>query len=171
MIVFLVGMPGVGKSYWLKKLKHHFLCSGTDLDLYIEIKSQARISELFEQGEAHFRYLEANALREVVAANSDVSLHIISTGGGTPCFEDNMAYMKSVGPVVYLKASASFIKSRLEQAKVIRPLIENVPKEERLDFLEALLAKRTVHYEQSDFILDAMSARLNNFVPIFNPKN
>lgn len=171
MIVFLVGMPGVGKSFWLKKLKHHFQCSGTDLDLYIEIKSQARISELFQQGEAHFRQIEAKALRAVVSAYSDAKLHIISTGGGTPCFEKNMAYMKSVGPVVYLKASASFIKCRLEQAKVIRPLIKNVHKEERLEYLTALLEKRSFYYEQSDFILEAITARLNNFVPIFNSKN
>lgn len=169
MNVFLVGMPGVGKSFWLKKLKGKYDCATTDLDLFIEIKTRSRIAELFEKGEAFFREEEARSLRQCVELGTDQPLHIISTGGGTPCFHDNMQYMLENGLVIYLKASPEFIKSRLEQARVVRPLIQHVAAEDRLAYLQDLLARREPYYAQSHISLDALTLRISNFAEFFEP--
>lgn len=164
MTIFLIGMPGVGKSYWLKKLRQKYQCVATDLDLFIEIREQQRVAEIFAtKGEAYFREREAQALRSVTDLHSDKDLHIISTGGGTPCSYDNTDFMLENGLMIYLKAKPEFIKSRLEQAKVVRPLIEKVPESERLVFLSELLQKRRPFYERAHLSVDALSARL----PIF----
>ncbi|MBL7706268.1 MAG: shikimate kinase [Taibaiella sp.] len=167
MNVFLVGMPGVGKSFWLKKLRAKYDCTTTDLDLFIEIKTQSRIVQLFEKGEANFREEEARALRQCVEKGSGQSLHIISTGGGTPCFHDNMQYMLENGLVIYLKARPEFIKSRLEQARVVRPLIQNVAEKDRLAYLQELLQQREPYYTQSHLSLDAVTLRISNFAEFF----
>lgn len=169
MNVFLVGMPGVGKSFWLKKLKGKYNCATTDLDLFIEIKTRSRIAELFEKGEAFFREEEARSLRQCVEQGADQPLHIISTGGGTPCFHDNMQYMLENGLVIYLKASPEFIKSRLEQARVVRPLIRNVAAEDRLAYLQELLGRREPYYAQSHISLDALTLRISKFAEFFEP--
>lgn len=167
MNVFLVGMPGVGKSFWLKKLRAKYDCATTDLDLFIEIRTQSRIAQLFEKGEVYFREEEARALRQCVEKGAGQSLHIISTGGGTPCFHDNMQYMRDNGLVIYLKAKPEFIKSRLEQAKVVRPLIQNVAAEDRLAYLQELLQRREPYYAQSHLSLDAVTLRISNFAEFF----
>lgn len=167
MNVFLVGMPGVGKSFWLKKLKGKYNCATTDLDLFIEIKTQLRVAQLFEKGEAFFREEEARALRQCVEKGSDQPLHIISTGGGTPCFHDNMQYMLDNGLVIYLMASPEFIKSRLEQAKVVRPLVQNIAEQDRLAYLQDLLVRRAPYYAQSHLSVDALTLRMSNFAEFF----
>ena len=156
-------MPGVGKSYWLKKLKNYYGCGGTDLDLFIEIKHQARISELFEHGEGSFRQKEASALRTLISSKENEQLHLISTGGGTPCFYENMPLMLQTGITVYLEAQPSFIKSRLEQAKIARPLIEKVAEENRLEFITELLEERAPFYKQSQLTVNAIQVDLSTF--------
>lgn len=171
MNIFLVGMPGVGKSFWLKKLKQRYQCLGTDLDLYIEIKEGARIAEIFEKGETYFREKEAYVLRKVANDAINDSLHIISTGGGTPCHLENMDFMLQNGKVIFLEANAEFIKSRLEQAKVIRPMIEKVPSDQRLDYIKQTLEQREFFYKQSHYVIDAVRARMINFEAIFESLN
>lgn len=164
MTVFLVGMPGVGKSYWLKKLKQKYQCAATDLDLFIEIREQQRVAEIFaRKGEEHFRRIEAHALRLATELHREKKLHIISTGGGTPCFHDNTDFMLENGSMIYLKAKPEFIKSRLEQAKVIRPMIEKIPKSERLTFLTELLQERRSFYERSHLSVEALTVRMPTF--------
>ncbi len=168
MTIFLVGMPGVGKSYWLKKLKQKYQCAATDLDLFIEIREQQRVAEIFaNKGETYFRTREADALRLSTEQYEAENLHIISTGGGTPCFHENADFMLQNGLMIYLKAKPEFIKSRLEQAKVQRPLIENVPETERLAFLSTMLEKRQFFYEKAHLTVDALSVRMPTFAAFF----
>lgn len=168
MTIFLVGMPGVGKSFWLKKLKQKYKCVATDLDLYIEIKEQMRVAEIFaSKGENYFREREVQALKSATEQYKNEALHIISTGGGTPCFYQNMDFMLQHGLVIYLHAKPEFIKSRLEQAKVQRPLIQNVAEKERLAYLNALLEKRQSFYERAHLKVDAISVRMPTFAEFF----
>lgn len=164
MIIYLVGMPGVGKSFWAKKLRKYYNCESTDLDLFIEIKTQLRIAELFKIGESHFRTIETSALKQISENVSDQKLHIIATGGGAPCFNDNMDYMLKNGIVVYLKASPEFINSRLQQSNIVRPLIQNVATINRVNYVRELLSKREFFYNQSHLVLDALSLRMPTFV-------
>src|SRR5690554_5346297 len=99
---FLVGYMGSGKTTLGKKLATSLSLSFVDLDLYIESKYFKTIAQLFEEkGEDEFRVIEKNSLREVCEFENVV----ISTGGGTPCFFDNMQLMNEKGNTIYLKQS------------------------------------------------------------------
>lgn len=166
MIIFLVGMPGVGKSYWMKKISRQFGYDAVDMDRFIEEQTGKSVPELFAEGEAVFRQAEREALHLLTARYAGLSC-IISTGGGAPCHYDNMDWMLQQGRVVYLNASPAFIKSRIEQSKVERPMFSHIPEGERLAFIEALLDKRAPFYEKATFHVDALSATIATFAGLF----
>ena len=100
--IFLIGYMGAGKTTVGKALAKSMDLSFIDLDVYIENRFRKQISSIFaEKGEDGFRKIEQNMLHEV----SDFEDCVISTGGGTPCFFDNMEYMKQHGTTVYLQVS------------------------------------------------------------------
>lgn len=119
--IYLIGMPGSGKSYFGKKLSAELKIPLVDLDKVIEEGEEMTISEIFEsKGEAYFRKLENNALKEI----SEVSdQQIISTGGGTPCFHDGLEYMNSHGVTVFLETERELLIDRLAK-KSHRPLVQ-----------------------------------------------
>ena len=109
------------------------------------------VSEIFaERGEEGFRQIEYNMLHEV-AEFEDV---IISCGGGTPCFFDNMDYLNQQGQVVYLKAEPEVLYKHLLMAKVERPLLKGKSKEELLTFIKEQLEKREPFYTKAHYTLD-----------------
>jgi shikimate kinase len=109
------------------------------------------VSEIFaERGEEGFRQIEYNMLHEV-AEFEDV---IISCGGGTPCFFDNMDHLNQQGQVVYLKAEPEVLYKHLLMAKVERPLLKGKSKEELLKFIKEQLEKREPFYTKAHYTLD-----------------
>ena len=134
--IVLVGYMGSGKTTVGKALSKETGMMFYDLDWYIENRMHTTVSKLFtERGEEAFRKIEYNMLHEV-AEFEDV---IISCGGGTPCFFDNMDYLNQQGDVVYLKASPDTLYKHLLMAKVERPLLKGKSPEE-------LIAYITEHY-------------------------
>jgi shikimate kinase len=122
-----------------------------DLDWYIESRMHTTVSKLFsERGEEAFRKIEYNMLHEV-AEFEDV---IISCGGGTPCFFDNMDYLNQQGDVVYLKATPEVLYKHLLMAKVERPLLKGKSPEELIAYITAHLKERTPFYEKARHTLD-----------------
>ena len=122
-----------------------------DLDWYIENRMRTTVSKLFsERGEEAFRKIEYNMLHEV-AEFEDV---IISCGGGTPCFFDNMDYLNQQGDVVYLKATPEVLYKHLLMAKVERPLLKGKSPEELIAYITAHLKERTPFYEKARHTLD-----------------
>jgi shikimate kinase len=122
-----------------------------DLDWYIESRMHTTVSKLFsERGEEAFRKIEYNMLHEV-AEFEDV---IISCGGGTPCFFDNMDYLNQQGDVVYLKATPEVLYKHLLMAKVERPLLKGKSPEELIAYITAHLKERTTFYEKARHTLD-----------------
>ena len=120
--VFLVGYMGVGKTTIGKILSKELDVEFIDLDKYIENRYRKTIQEIFsEKGEDKFRIIEREMLREV----STFQNVLISTGGGTPCFFDNMEVMNRRGITVYVKASVEQLVSRLVASKNVRPIIRN----------------------------------------------
>jgi shikimate kinase len=95
--------------------------------------------------------IETNALNECITDNQKT---IIATGGGTPCFNNNMDLMKQNGKVIYLKMTAIDLFARLFNAKGDRPLIKDKDDEDMLLYIENLLKTREVFYNQSDVIAD-----------------
>ena len=112
--IFLTGYMGAGKTTLGKALARELHIPFIDLDWYIEERFHKTVGELFsERGEASFRELEKNMLHEV-GEFEDV---VISTGGGAPCFFDNMEYMNRVGTTVFLDVDPKVLFSRLRVAK------------------------------------------------------
>lgn len=151
-LLFLCGFMGSGKTTQGKIIADYMGLNFIDLDEYISHKYQKTISDLFkESGETEFRHIETIALQECIKHYSNA---VISTGGGTPCFNDNIELMKSGGIVIYLKLSALDLFHRLINAKTKRPLISDKTDEELFLYIENLLKIRESFYNQADIIAD-----------------
>ena len=149
--IILIGYMGAGKTTIGKALSKELGIVFYDLDWYIESRMRKTVSEIFaERGEEGFRQIEYNMLHEV-AEFEDV---IISCGGGTPCFFDNMDYLNQQGQVVYLKAEPEVLYKHLLMAKVERPLLKGKSKEELLKFIKEQLEKREPFYTKAHYTLD-----------------
>ena len=142
---------GAGKTTVGKQLAKDLGLPFYDLDWYIESRMRKKISEIFaERGEEGFRQIEHNMLHEV-AEFEDV---IISCGGGTPCFFDNMDYLNQQGDVVYLKATPETLYKHLMMAKVERPLLKGKSPEELIAYITEHLQERAPFYEKARHTLD-----------------
>jgi len=142
---------GSGKTTVGKALSKETGMMFYDLDWYIENRMHSSVSKLFsERGEESFRRTEYNMLHEV-AEFEDV---IISCGGGTPCFFDNMDYLNQQGDVVYLKATPEVLYSHLLMAKVERPLLKGKSPDELIAYIREHLKERTPYYEKARYTLD-----------------
>ncbi len=149
--IILIGYMGSGKTTLGKALSKETGLMFYDLDWYIESRMRKTISELFaEKGEEGFRKVEYNMLHEV-AEFEDV---IISCGGGTPCFFDNMDYLNQKGDVVYLKATPETLYKHLQMARVERPLLKGKSQEELIDYITTHLQEREPYYQQARYQLD-----------------
>ncbi|HAI82036.1 MAG TPA: hypothetical protein DCL43_00070, partial [Chitinophagaceae bacterium] len=125
--IFLVGMPGSGKSFWGSLLAQDLGYTFVDTDSNIELLEKQAISQIFEQhGEAHFRTLEATYLRKLPQG---INL-LVATGGGTPCFHDNMSLMLSKGLVIWLDVPVNTLVNRLIFEKTKRPMLAQKTDEE-----------------------------------------
>lgn len=150
--VFLIGYMGAGKTTVGRLLAKRANLSFIDLDHYIEGRFHKAVPAIFaEKGEEAFRDMERRMLHEV-AEFEDV---LISTGGGTPCFFDNMAFMNTHGATVYLKVSVDELANRLEVCKQNRPVLKNRSGEELRSFIRENLEKRLPFYSQASIIFDA----------------
>lgn len=142
---------GAGKTTVGKALSKELGLPFYDLDWYIESRMRKTVPQLFgERGEEGFRQIEHNMLHEV-AEFEDV---IISCGGGTPCFFDNMDYMNSQGQVVYLKASPEVLYKHLLMGKTERPLIKGKSPEELIAFIQEQLERREPFYSKARYTLN-----------------
>jgi len=150
--IFLVGMMGSGKSYWTKKIAKWIKSAGYDLDHLIEMNEEKSISEIFaEDGEEQFRKMEAKILRWF----KEKKKYVLATGGGTPCFQDNMAWMKKEGIVIWLDESVEVIVKRLMDEKAHRPLIANLNEGELTKFIQGKLIERHSFYSQANYRLSS----------------
>ena len=149
--VILIGYMGSGKTTIGKALSKETGLMFYDLDWYIESRMRKSVSQIFaEKGEEGFRKIEHNMLHEV-AEFEDV---IISCGGGTPCFFDNMDYLNQQGDVIYLKATPETLYKHLLMAKIERPLLKGKSAEELIAYITEHLKERSPFYEKARHILD-----------------
>ena len=150
MKIFLIGMMGSGKSYWAEKLKKKFKVPCYDLDALVEMMEERTISEIFEEdGEEAFRKLETKMLKLFVEKKQ----FILSLGGGTPCFNDNMKWMNKTGITIWLDEPVEILAQRLAKEKENRPLIKNMEDEEIKIFLTTKRKERIEFYSQAAFTL------------------
>lgn len=150
--IFLTGYMGAGKTTLGKAFARKLHIPFVDLDWYIEERFHRTVGELFtERGEIGFRELERAMLHEV-GAFEDV---IISTGGGAPCFFDNMDFMNRNGKTVFLDVCPDVLFHRLRIAKQQRPILQGKKDDELKAFIVEALEKRAPFYTQAQYIFNA----------------
>lgn len=154
MRIFLVGFSGAGKTYWGKKWGQTHKINYYDLDDVIMEAQGLTVSEIFEKlGETEFRKLERKALESFFLKDD----FILSCGGGTPCFFDNMEKMNELGTTIHLHAEPDQIYQRIISETEKRPLLKKMqPSEIRL-FIEQKLKEREPAYHKAKFVVDTKS--------------
>ena len=159
--IILLGYMGAGKTTIGRQLAKSLDIQFYDLDWYIEMRYHTTVANIFrEKGEEGFRLLERNMLHEA-AEFEDV---VLSLGGGTPCFYDNMEYINSLAETVYLKARPEVLAMHLKMGKVERPLIKGKSEDELLAYIKESLSKREEYYMQAKHIVDV--SLLDNYEKI-----
>ncbi len=148
--IILIGYMGAGKTTIGKVLAREMGLDFYDLDNYIEDRFHQKIPDIFaEKGEEGFREVERKMLHEVVEFE-DI---IISCGGGTPCFFDNMDYMNTRGETIFLDAQPNVLREHLKMGKTVRPLIQGKSDEELITYIEESLQKRLPFYQKAKHTL------------------
>lgn len=163
-LVFLIGMPGVGKTHWGRIWSAAAKFEFIDLDECIVARAGTPIPQIFrEHGEIAFRNLESAVLNEVISSAKGRNL-LIATGGGTPAFNDNMRAMLDAGCVVYLQADIDRLLQQLSGSATNRPLWD--PEKSTAQSLEALLAVRHLFYQQAPISLPVETIHTDTFAEI-----
>ena len=148
MKIFLIGFMGSGKTHWGRLLSAKLQLPFRDLDTVIVEKEQKTVAEIFAgKGEEYFRYQEKQILEEIVAEEESF---ILSCGGGTPCFFNNIEFMKKSGKVIWLNTSIDVLKERLLKERMSRPLIREINDEELRRYIIRKLSERRMYYQQAD---------------------
>jgi len=162
MKIFLIGFMGSGKTHWGKLLSAKLHLPFRDLDSLIVEKEQKSIADVFsEKGEEYFRYQEKQTLEELI--NEEESF-VLSCGGGTPCFFNNIEFMKKSGKVLWLNTSIDVLKDRLLKERMSRPLIRDINEEELRRYIVRKLTERRLYYEQADAMVNEESITLEELI-------
>lgn len=169
--IILIGYMGAGKTTIGKALAREMGLEFYDLDWYIENRFQKKIPAIFaEKGEEGFRDIERKMLHEV----AEFENVIVSCGGGTPCFFDNMEYMNQQGETVFLSASPAVLKEHLLMGKSQRPLIQGKSPEELEAFIKTSLESRMPFYSKAKHTIDIevihTKEEILNYVKLINEK-
>ncbi len=160
MRIILIGFMSSGKSTVGKHLARKMNMEFIDIDEAFESRYKMTITSFFELfGENKFRELEYDILLESFKLDNIV----ISTGGGTPCFYDNMQLINEHGISVYLKLHPKSIVERLLHTKKQRPLIKNLKPEELSNFVNTQLSERGHYYQQARFTYAVENKKPNEF--------
>jgi len=153
-IIFLIGFMGCGKTTLGRKLANRLGYDFMDLDHLVEAREGMAIAAYFaKHGEAAFRELESAVLKQTAYPENVV----VSTGGGLPCFFDNMDWMNAHGKTIYIKLSPKTLADRLEKEKEHRPLLREHHGEALVTFIADKLTEREPFYCRANIIADGLS--------------
>ena len=162
MKIFLIGFMGSGKTHWGHMLSERLELPFFDLDAVIVKTENKSISDIFtEKGEEYFRYKEKEVMEELV---NDHEKFILSCGGGTPCFFNNILFMKKHGKVVWLNTSVEVLKTRLLKERQSRPLVRAIGDAELKSFIVRKLGERKMYYSQADVIVEEENADIHSLL-------
>ena len=154
MKIFLTGFMGCGKSTLARKLAVKMAFPCIDLDKEIEKKTGISITNYFQiYGEDDFRQVESETLQK----NHYPENVVLATGGGTPCFFDNMDWMNKTGITVYLSMSPEALAHRLKTERDKRPLIQRLNETDLVQYITDKLAEREAFYKQAKYILQGIN--------------
>ena len=170
MKIFLIGFMGCGKTYWGKLLSEKLNVPFFDLDEKIVEHEGRSIPEIFgKEGEEYFRLLEKDVLHLLTESHETF---VMATGGGTPCFYNNIDYLKKQGIVVWINCSTDCIYQRLSEDRDQRPLIRHIPATELKSYIVKKYSGRKIFYQQANVILSEETISLQRLVDeIFHAKS
>jgi shikimate kinase len=155
-IFFLIGFMGAGKSYWGRRWAEAANLRFVELDALVEAGAGKPVARIFaEEGEAFFRQRESEMLKTLAGQGGTV----VATGGGTPCFFDNMDWMNAHGTTVYLKAAPALLAQRLVHEKAQRPLLHGIHDMDLEAFIARKLAEREPFYNRAQVVVDVEGLR------------
>ena len=162
MKIFLIGFMGCGKTHWGKLLGEKLTVPFFDLDVLIEEREGKPILEIFaEMGEEYFRMLEKDVLYLVAESHETF---VMACGGGTPCFFNNIDYMKRRGTTIWINCSIDCLHQRLVKEKALRPLIRNIADDELKSYIIKKYSDRKIFYQQAAIILSDEEVTLENLI-------
>jgi len=144
-------MPGAGKTYWLRPFAEALHLPPIDMDASLVDKYKESIPEMMSRGEVGFRERESALLQELLSRPEGA---VIATGGGTPCYQDNLPAMKAAGIVLYLSCSVPCLQKRLTTSAVERPLLKTTAGQGLDAALKETFRARRAVYEQADLTFD-----------------
>ncbi len=154
-------MPGSGKSTWGKKIAKAFQYTFVDLDKLIELNEKLSIEDIFHiKGEEYFRDLEHKYLLKTIVMNNVV----ISCGGGTPCYNNNMNLINENGISFYLNGTIGLLLDRILNSKRQRPMFLGLEKDNIEKKIEELLRIRTPFFEQAHYSFNIPQETVQSFV-------
>lgn len=152
MIISLVGYMGSGKSHISKILSDKINFKLIDLDKEISRRNKLTIPEIFEKkGEIYFRKLERETLEEILATQENI---VLSLGGGTPVYYNNMEIINNNSASVFLRASIATLTERISKQKEKRPLIAKIADEDLPEFIAKHLFERNVYYSKAQLSIN-----------------
>ncbi|KPK86796.1 MAG: hypothetical protein AMS27_04270 [Bacteroides sp. SM23_62_1] len=161
MRIFLIGFMGSGKTTVGQKLARRLGYSFIDMDMQIEKESSMSINQIFKElGEDGFRRREHDLLLRIIRMDNVV----VSTGGGVPCFDNNMELINQNGMSIYLKMTPESLVKRLVHSQSKRPLIRELSSAELPGFVKTKLQERESYYLKSKIIYDGLDVQIEEIV-------
>ncbi len=161
MRIFLIGFMGCGKSTFGRKLAAKMSYDFIDLDHLFESTAGTSIGEYFYvNDEEAFRQEESRILK----SHDYPANCVVATGGGAPCYFDNMDWINNNGVSVYIQMSPAALAQRLEKGKAKRPLLKDLNNAEIVDFIEHKLAERANYYERAAITTDGMNLNIEELI-------
>jgi shikimate kinase len=151
-LFYFIGLPGSGKSHALQLVNGKPNIVGVDMDAHIQFKENKSIQEIVaEKGWDYFREVEKEVLQSLTQQYIETTAQykIIACGGGTPCFHNNIDFMKANGTVIWFNTAIETIAERLLQSENVRPMIDDKAKNQLSDFLTNLLIERGPFYQKA----------------------
>ena len=162
MKIFLIGFMGSGKTHWGLQLSGKLNLPFFDLDSVIVKKEGATVADLFaEKGEEYFRTREMETLEAITL---EQERFILSCGGGTPCFFNNIEFMKKHGKVVWLNTSVDVLLQRLGKDRSSRPLLAGVSDEDLRRHIVRKLSERRMYYQQADVAVSEENTSIDELI-------
>lgn len=153
---------GCGKTHWGQELSRKLSIPFFDLDEKITEHAGKEIPEIFStHGEEHFRLLEKEVLYMLTESHETF---VMACGGGTPCYYNNIDYLKKKGTVVWLNCSVDCLYHRLVKEKDKRPLIKEVPEEKLKAFIIKKFSNRKIFYQQANVIINDDDVNLDKLI-------
>jgi len=163
MIIFLIGFMGSGKSTAGKLLAKRLGYTFIDTDNRIVVRLGMSVNEIFDRlGEKSFRENEIRLLKELILQDNLV----VSTGGGLPCYGNNMDLINLNGQSVYLKVSPSALYDRLSSRKYKRPLIKDLSDTELMAFIENKLSEREEYYSRARYVVRGLDVNVEDLLKL-----